>query len=125
VAIAAETIVPSADLLATVGAAYTRTGVTVVETPVSAIVGEDTARGTAVIAADLGIVECILPDDTPPASLASGVAGLAAAGWDVNVLVPLERLGEAHRGLRGRPTRLQAWWLDPEHGICFGKPEVP
>ncbi|MFZ0492286.1 MAG: hypothetical protein WAM81_03690 [Acidimicrobiia bacterium] len=49
---------------------------------------------------------------------------LAADGWQVHVLVPLERMGEAHRGLRGVAVRLQGWWLD-DGSVHFGRPEIP
>ncbi len=49
---------------------------------------------------------------------------LAADGWRVHVLVPLERMGEAHRGLRGVDVRLQGWWLD-DGSVHFGQPEIP
>jgi hypothetical protein len=121
----AQTIIPPSDVLSSVASSYTRLGVTVVETPVGAFVGEDTARGTAVVAADLGIVECLLPDDAEPSALGPGIAAMASAGWEVTLLVPAARLGEAHRSLRGMPVTLQPWWLDPAHGICFGASEVP
>ncbi len=49
---------------------------------------------------------------------------LAGDGWQVHVLVALERLGEAHRGLRGVDVMLQGWWTD-DGGVHFGRPEIP
>lgn len=49
---------------------------------------------------------------------------LAVDGWQVHVLVPLERLGEAHRCLRGVDVMLQGWWTD-DGGVHFGRPETP
>ena len=49
---------------------------------------------------------------------------LATDGWQVHVVVPLERLGHAHRGLRGAEVMLQGWWTD-DGGVHFGRPEIP
>jgi hypothetical protein len=123
--VAAHPGLNTTDLATIVAQVYAATGDTVVETAFADLVDAPGVGGAAVIAADSGVVECVLEDGTDPAELASGIARLAAAGWAVVALVPLARLGEAHRALRRSPARLQPWWLDPRDGICFGAPEVP
>ena len=105
--------------------AYVGMGCTVVETSLAAAAGIDGLPGPALLAADLGIAECVLDDHTDPILLGPGVEALAAAGWDVRVLVPARRMGAAHWGLRGRPGSLQAWWPGPGESIQFGAPQVP
>jgi len=102
---------------------YARLGCTVVEVPLAEASGVEGATGTAVLAADLGAIECVAGDDLPAA--AQAVRLLAAAGWEVSLLVPTPATGEAHRLLRGVPVRLQPWWLGPDDDVCFGAPEVP
>jgi len=102
---------------------YARLGCTVVEGPLAEVSGVEEAPGAAVLAADLGTVECIADGHLPAAARA--VRHLAAAGWEVRLLVPLALVGEAHRLLRGVPVRLQPWWLGPGDDVCFGAPEVP
>lgn len=114
-----------ADVAGAVARAYAQTGNTVVETALADLVDDPGVPGSAVIATDSGVVECVLEDGTDPVALGPGIARLAAAGWSVVALVPLARLGEAHRALRRRPARIQPWWADPRDGICFGVAEVP
>jgi hypothetical protein len=40
------------------------------------------------------------------------------------VLVSLDRIGQAHDGLRGTPCRLQGWWIF-EGEVVFGAFETP
>lgn len=112
-------------ILAAAAQSYTRRGCTVVETSLAAAAGIDGIPGPALLAADLGIAECPLADDVDPGALAPGIDRLAATGWEVTVLVPTRRMGEAHRALRGRQARLQPWWRDEDAAMCFGTPEVP
>ena len=100
-------------------------GCTVVETSLAAACGLDGVPGAAVLAADLGIAECVLGDDVDPGDLGPGIEILAAGGWAVTVLVPAARVGEAHAALRGRPARLQPWWPGRRDAVHFGAPEVP
>lgn len=104
---------------------YAERGCTVVETSLAAAAGIDGVPGPAILAADLGIAETAIDDDTDPALLGPGLDRLAATGWEVTVLVPAPRMGEAHRALRGRVALLQAWWFGPDGDLCFGPPEVP
>ena len=113
-----------ADVAGAVARSYIRLGTTVVETALAEISEIADVPGTAVVAADCGIVECLLEDGVNPALMAPGIERLAATGWEVTLVAPAARMGEAHQGLRGRPTRLQAWWRDGDR-LCFGVPEVP
>lgn len=112
------------DIAGAVVRSYARLGCTVVETPLTDLSEVPGVPGTVVVAADLGVVECVLAPDDDPIDLAPGLERLAAVGWEVTLLAPTARMGEAHRALRGRPASLQAWWYDGDH-LCFGAPEVP
>jgi hypothetical protein len=104
--------------------AYARLGCTVVETRLAEASGIAEVPGTVVVAADVGAAECVLEDGVDPVEMAPAIERLAATGWEVTVLSPAHRMGEAHRALRGRPALLQAWWRDGDR-LCFGSPEVP
>ncbi len=122
--LAADTRISLRNRVATaVAHGYARLGCTVVETPLAEASGVEEAPGAAVLAADLGTVECVADDHLPAAARA--VRHLAAAGWEVRLLVPLALVGEAHRLLRGAPASLQPFWLGPDDDVCFGAPEVP
>lgn len=95
----------------------------VVQTPLDAFTGVVGLDGVAVLAPQQGIVEFFPSDRQPLSSLGPVAASVTADGWDVAVLVPSERMGDAHRSLRGFPVHLQAWW-DGGDRICFGGPEV-
>ena len=107
----------------TVAGGYARRGCTVVELPLADASGVEGVAGAAVLAAELGAIECVADDDLSGA--AQAVRLLAAAGWEVSLLAPASSMGEAHRLLRGVPVRLQPWWLGPDDVVCFGAPEVP
>ena len=64
-------------------------------------------------------VEIVLDADVDAAAVAPAAWALAAKGFSTTVLVPLDRLGEAHEGLRGTPCVLQGWW-ESEDRIAFG-----
>lgn len=106
-----------------VAGGYARLGHLVVEMPLAEVSGFPGARGAAVVAADLEAIECVADDDLSAA--AQAVRLLAAAGWQVSLVVPAGSMGEAHRLLRGAPVRLQPWWLGAGDDVCFGAPEVP
>jgi hypothetical protein len=78
----------------------------------------------AVAAGDLRVVEIVIPEEVPCDAVAPATRLLAGRGWDVAVLVPAFRLGEAHGSLRGAPCRLQPWWIDGGE-VCFGAYEIP
>lgn len=102
--------------------AWTRSGTTMVEMTMSGLTGV-AASGLALVAAEEGIVECVVEGDFGPIVTAS--RRIAADGWKVAVLVPSARMGEAHRVLRGAPLRIQPWWSGADGSILFGVPEVP
>jgi hypothetical protein len=83
--------------------------------------GDDQA---SVVVSDECCLDWVLASHSDPASHRPIFRRLSADGWLVYVLVPLDRLGEAHRGLRGIDVLLQGWWLD-EGGVHFGRPETP
>jgi hypothetical protein len=122
--LAARSDTGTIEVTAAVAQAYAGAGDTVVEAALADLVDDPGVPGSAVIAADSGVIECVLEDGSDPAALGPGIARLAAAGWAVVTVVPVSRLGEAHRALRRRPARVQPWWADPRDGICFGVPEV-
>ena len=70
------------------------------------------------------IVEIVIDGEPDCDMLTRAVWTLAARGWHVVTLVPLERLGEAHGALRGSPCLLQPWWLDGDT-VRFGRTETP
>src|SRR5690606_29948477 len=84
-----------------VAGGYARLGCTVVEMPLAEVSGVPGAPGSAVVAADREAVECVADDDLPAVAQAARL--LAAAGWQVSVVVPAGSMGEAHRLLRGAP----------------------
>jgi hypothetical protein len=95
----------------------------VVETPLASFVGEPTLDGIAVVAPERGLVEWF-PSDEQALTALIGHSRDSAADWDVSVIVPAVRMGEAHRALRGAPITLQPWWADGD-SVRFGGPEVP
>ena len=95
----------------------------VVETPLSSFAGVPTLEGVAVVAPERGLVEWFPSDDQALTALVAP-SRARAADWDVSVIVPSSRMGEAHRALRGTPITLQPWWFDGED-VRFGGPEVP
>ncbi len=77
-----------------------------------------------VVAGDMRVVEIIADDEFDLEQLASATWALSGRGWDVTVLVPCNRLGDAHMSLRAAPCSLQGWWFD-EDGVWFGAHETP
>jgi hypothetical protein len=68
----------------------------------------------AVVAPKMRTVEVVLDDDSDPDSLIDVAWVLNDRAWKLNVLVGLERLGEAHTALRGAPLTLQGWWYEAD-----------
>lgn len=95
----------------------------VVQTALDAFTGVGGLDGVAVLAPHQGVVEFFPSDRQSLAALGPVAASVTADGWNVAVLVSSERMGDAHRELRGFPVQLQSWWDDGER-ICFGGPEV-
>ncbi|OFW65915.1 MAG: hypothetical protein A2Z12_08005 [Actinobacteria bacterium RBG_16_68_21] len=96
----------------------------VVETPLAGFVGNPDLDGVAVVAPERGIVEWFPSDLQALEPLAAMSRASAGPEWQVSVIVPAGRMGEAHRALRGAPVTLQPWWFDDE-SVRFGGPEVP
>ncbi len=69
-------------------------------------------------------IEIILSLGADPASLRAPIDVLFDEGWTVTVLVPCERIGEAHGGLRGTSCILQTWWIEHDD-VQFGAFETP
>jgi len=91
---------------------------------VTGSVSADLSAIIAVVAGDLRVVEIVAEDYDDLERLAPATWTLAGRGWDVIVLVPCNRVGDAHASLRAAPCQLQPWWLD-EHGVWFGALETP
>lgn len=70
------------------------------------------------------IVEVVLDADSPVGALGEVAWRLARDGLHLNVLIGLDRLGEAHGELRGTPCTLQGWWFldDDVHFAGFETP---
>ena len=73
---------------------------------------------------DASYAPCVLDDEAVVTDLIQVADALDADGWEVVVLLPSSRLGEAHAGLRGTPCTLQSWWWHGDR-ICFGGSEIP
>ncbi len=73
----------------------------------------------AVVGASDRTVEIVLDAEVEAAAVAPSAWALAAKGFQPIVLVALDRIGEAHDGLRGTPCRLQPWWPSGDN-IVFG-----
>jgi len=99
--------------------------------PVRVVGLTDMVHGLGVPAGTLCLVsdasetaEIILSLGSEPASLRGPIAVLFDEGWSITVLVPCERLGEAHAGLRGAECLLQSWWIEHDD-VHFGGYELP
>ncbi len=68
----------------------------------------------AVVAQRPRLVEIVLDGDTQIDVLTEVAWELDGRSWRLNVLVSLNRLGEAHTDLRGMPCTLQGWWFDED-----------
>lgn len=77
----------------------------------------------AVVGASDRTVEIVLDAEVEAAAVAPSAWALAAKGFQPIVLVALDRIGEAHEGLRGTPCRLQPWWPSGDK-VVFGAFEL-
>lgn len=68
----------------------------------------------AVVAKKARLVEIVLDGDTEIEVLTEVAWKLDDRSWLLNVLVSLDRLGQAHTDLRGAPCTLQGWWFDED-----------
>lgn len=84
----------------------------------------DLAGTRSVIVPERRRCEIVLDDDAVVTDLIPVVDALDGDGWEVVVLLPSARMGDAHTGLRGTTCMLQSWWW---HGDCilFGATEIP
>ncbi len=84
----------------------------------------DVARLSVVAAGDSRVAEIMLDETVVCDQLNRAIWSVAEQGWTANVVVPAERMGEAHHALRGIPCSLQPWWEDGT-AINFGAHEKP
>lgn len=84
----------------------------------------DAGAVRAVVAERTRTIEIVLDADTNIEMLAEVAWALDERAWMLNVVVSLERLGEAHTALRGTPCTLQGWWFD-EDSVRFSGFEKP
>ena len=68
----------------------------------------------AVVADRSRIVEIVLDSDADIGALSQVAWALDERAWLLNVIVTLNRLGDAHTALRGTPCTLQGWWFDDD-----------
>jgi hypothetical protein len=74
----------------------------------------DAGAVRAVVADGTRMVEIVLDGDTEIDMLSEVAWALNERAWALNVIVSLDRLGEAHTALRGTPCTLQGWWFDDD-----------
>jgi len=91
---------------------------------VSGFVSSDLSTLTAVVAAEQRVAEIVAEDSHNLERLAAAAWALAGRGWDLIVLVPTSRIGDAHASLRSAPCLIQPWWSDAD-GVWFGALETP
>lgn len=96
------------------------------EMTLAEVLGTPNAAGAvrAVVVPKLRIVEIVLDDESHPDTLANVAWTLDDRSWKLNVVLPLERLGEAHTALRGTPSTLQGWWYEDD-AVRFAGYERP
>ncbi len=96
------------------------------EMTLAEVLGSQNESGAvrAVVSSKDRVVEVVLDDASHPDAL-SGVAWiLDDRSWTLNVIVALERLGDAHTALRGTPSTLQGWWYEDD-AVHFSGYERP
>mgnify|MGYP001815120003 FL=1 len=91
---------------------------------VSGSVSADLSALTAVVAAEPRVAEIVADAGSDLERLAAAAWALSGRGWDLIVLVPASRIGDAHSSLRSSPCLIQPWWSDAD-GIWFGALETP
>ncbi len=74
----------------------------------------DAGAVRAVVADRTRMVEIVVDADTNIEVLSEAAWTLDERAWLLNVIVSLDRLGEAHTALRGTPCTLQGWWFDDD-----------
>ncbi len=78
----------------------------------------------AVMAPEARTVEVVVDAETPLFVMAEVAWQIQREGLSMNVLVALDRLGEAHGELRGTPCTLQGWWI-ADDDVRFTGYEIP
>lgn len=68
----------------------------------------------AIVADRTHMVEVVLDEDTDIGVLSEVAWALDERSWVLNVIVSLDRLGDAHTELRGTPSTVQGWWFDDD-----------
>lgn len=91
---------------------------------VEGAVAADLSGMSAIVAAEIRVAEVVADHAFDLERLPSAAWALAGRGWDMIVLVPCDRVGDAHTALRSAPCKLQPWWLDAD-GVWFGALETP
>ncbi len=108
-------------------AAYARRGEPVVQSWLAemaeAPVTDELGFLRCVVAIDRRVVEIVVTPTAALAGLSFAVWRLAGSGWQVVVLSPANRMGEAHAALRGTPCTVQPWWTD-DGIVSFGRVEA-
>jgi len=84
----------------------------------------DAGAVRAVVAQRTRMIEIVLDADTDIEMLSEVSWTLDERAWMLNVIVSLNRLGEAHTALRGTPCTLQGWWFDDD-AVRFAGFEKP
>ena len=90
----------------------------IIDTPV------EVGATRAVMAPDARTVEVVLDVETPMFAMSEVAWQIQREGLSLNVLVGLDRLGEAHIELRGIPCTLQGWWI-ADDDVRFTGYEIP
>jgi hypothetical protein len=96
------------------------------EMTLAEVLGTPDAAGAvrAIVASKDRTVEVVLDDESHPDALANVAWLLDDKSWKLNVIVALERLGDAHTALRGTPATLQGWWYEDD-AVRFAGYERP
>lgn len=87
-------------------------------------VAADLSGVSAIVAAEMRVAEIVADHSVDLERLPAAAWALASRGWDMTVLVPCDRIGDAHTSLRSAPCSLQPWWFDAD-GVWFGALETP
>ena len=90
----------------------------IIDTPV------EVGATRAVMAPDARTVEVVLDVETPMFAMSEVAWQIQREGLSLNVLVGLDRLGEAHIQLRGTPCTLLGWWI-ADDDVRFTGYEIP
>lgn len=84
----------------------------------------DAGAVRAIVADGSRMVEIVLDANTDINMLSEVAWALDERAWSLNVIVALDRLGDAHTALRGTPCTLQGWWFDDD-SVRFAGFEKP